>query len=385
MKYSINKILSSILIIIPILFLNLGTFKVNRIATGIPVYWIDLWGLSGYLFTIVFIVVVLLFLYFGQARFRLFPSVLFIFLGFLSLLPSLLLVALSNYVPPGIEVNPEVARVSIGIGFFILFLGVVLLLSTHHNRKYYFSILVLSFIFFSLMKSYPQIGLYKELLNLQGVFTDQLLRHLTLALSSAMIAILPGIFLGYASYKHPKGKELIMGFVNVFQVAPTLSLLGLIMIPLTLLSKEFPILAQWGIRGIGFAPAFIVLSLYCLLPIVTNTYAGFEQLNPSILSSAEAMGMTSSQIFRKVSFPLAFPIIISGIRTAITQNIGNTILAGLVGGGGMGSLIFLGLSQSAIDLVLLGTIPVVIMALFTDGLFELFENYYTKRIGVHYD
>ena len=121
------------------------------------------------------------------------------------------------------------------------------------------------------------------------------------------------------------------------------------------------------------------------MPIVANAYAGFQQVDEAILSSAKGMGMTKTQIFTQVSFPLASPIILSGIQTALTQNIGNTILAGLVGGGGLGALIFLGLSQAAPDLVLLGTIPVVIMALITDSLFEVAQHKLIIKMGVQHD
>jgi osmoprotectant transport system permease protein len=112
----------------------------------------------------------------------------------------------------------------------------------------------------------------------------------------------------------------------VFQVAPTLSLLGLIMIPLSLLSKQWPFLKDLGISGIGFAPAMIVLTLYALMPIVANAYAAFQQLDPAVIESAKGMGLTSRQILRQVALPLSSPVILSGIRTAFTQNIGNAIL-----------------------------------------------------------
>ena len=176
-----------------------------------------------------------------------------------------------------------------------------------------------------------------------------------------------------------------MGFVNGFQVAPTLSMLALLMIPLASLGQNFPFLRAWGVKGVGFLPAFIVLSLYALLPITSNTYTAFKQLDPSVMDSAKALGLSSKQIFQKVSFPLALPFIITGVRIAFIQNIGNTILAGLVGGGGMGSLIFLGLAQSATDLILLGSLPVVLMALGFEVILEFTELRLKKKMGVLYD
>jgi osmoprotectant transport system permease protein len=120
------------------------------------------------------------------------------------------------------------------------------------------------------------------------------------------------------------------------------------------------------------------------MPIVANAYAAFKQLDSAVLESAKGMGLTSRQILRQVSLPLASPIILSGIRTAFTQNIGNAILAGLVGGGGFGAIIFLGLSQAASDLVLLGTLPVVIMALITESVFERIQAQVERQLrGAH--
>ena len=116
-----------------------------------------------------------------------------------------------------------------------------------------------------------------------------------------------------------------------------------------------------------------------------STYTAFKQLDPAVMDSAKALGMSPRHIFRKISFPLALPFIITGIRIAFIQNIGNTILAGLVGGGGMGSLIFLGLAQSATDLILLGSLPVVLMALGFEVILEYTEQRLKQKMGVLYD
>jgi len=361
--------------------LPLGEFKPNRVVKGILLYPIDLFG--SLLIIAMMGGIVMLFVL--QLR-RKSPGVLTKALIIsLALLPSLILIALSAVEISGIEFNPSAARVSLGSGFYVLLLGILIILSQFKSFKWLLLGMVILIVMSVMLNQVPNLGLIKEFNNVKDSFIKALSSHLTLALSSALSAIIPGILLGYVSYTHSRWREWVMGFVNLFQVAPTLSLLGLVMIPLSLLSKAYPILSQWGIKGIGFAPAFIVLTLYCLLPIVANAYAGFQQVDEAILSSAKGMGMTPFQIFTKVSFPLASPIILSGIRTALTQNIGNTILAGLVGGGGLGALIFLGLSQAAPDLVLLGTIPVVIMALMSDQIFEVLEHKLNHTMGVVHD
>jgi len=361
--------------------LPLGEFKPNRVVKGILLYPTDLF--SPYLIMAFFIGILML--YIVQMR-KKNPGVLTQWLMIsLGLLPSLILIALSAVKISGIEFNPSAARVSLGSGYYVLLLGILIILSQFKSFKWFLLGMVFSVVISVTLNLVPNLGLIKEFNNVKNSFIKAIGTHLTLALSSALSAIIPGILLGYISYTHSRWREWVMGFVNLFQVAPTLSLLGLVMIPLSLLSKAYPILSQWGIKGIGFAPAFIVLTLYCLLPIVANAYAGFQQVDKAILSSAQGMGLTPFQIFYKVSFPLAAPIILSGIRTALTQNIGNTILAGLVGGGGLGALIFLGLSQAAPDLVLLGTIPVVIMALMSDQIFEFCEYKLNHMMGVVHD
>ncbi|MDD4363246.1 MAG: ABC transporter permease subunit, partial [Atribacterota bacterium] len=134
-----------------------------------------------------------------------------------------------------------------------------------------------------------------------------------------------------------------------------------------------------GIRGVGFTPAFIVLVVYALFPIIHNTIAGLKLVDENLLEIASSMGMKKNQIFWKVQLPLSLPVIMGGIRTAMTQSIGNTILAGLIGGGGLGSIIFLGLAQAAPDLILLGIIPLIIMAFILDSFFSFFIIFYKRK------
>jgi osmoprotectant transport system permease protein len=122
-----------------------------------------------------------------------------------------------------------------------------------------------------------------------------------------------------------------------------------------------------------------VLFLYALLPIAGNTLAGFRTVPPDAIEAARGMGMTAGQRFWRVELPLAFPVIVSGVRTALTQNIGNALLAGLIGGGGLGALIYLGLAQAAPDLILLGALSVAILALAADRGLEALVRALTPR------
>jgi osmoprotectant transport system permease protein len=120
--------------------------------------------------------------------------------------------------------------------------------------------------------------------------------------------------------------------------------------------------AELGIRGIGVAPAAVALFLYSLLPIVANTVAGLRRVSRTAVEAAHGMGMTDWQVLTQVELVLALPVIVTGIRVVLVQNVGMVTVAALIGGGGLGTFVFQGIGQTAIDLVLLGAIPIVVMA-----------------------
>jgi osmoprotectant transport system permease protein len=122
-------------------------------------------------------------------------------------------------------------------------------------------------------------------------------------------------------------------------------------------------LAEWGVGGIGYAPAFLALCLYALLPVVANTVLGLEGTPQDVIEAARGMGLTERQILIRIRWPLALPTIVTGARVVLVQNIGLAAVAALVGGGGLGAFIFQGIGQTAIDLVLLGALPTVALAL----------------------
>ena len=372
MKDGLRRRLSLILFM-TLLFLPVGFFKVNRVLNG-SVF--SLWDL-GY----TWILLLLACLSVIRIHHKFIIQVRTIFL---ILLPSGLIYLTQSYVIADVF-DPVAARISLGPSIYLALMGVWILLSTEKmgQAKIIISVLILLVMFG--FQAFPMLGFYKEYINRQATFFLELQRHMSLAVFSLLFATIPGIYLGYQSTRHPRLREWIMGLVNGFQVAPTLSMLALLMIPLAYLSQNFPFLRAIGVKGVGFLPAFIVLSLYALLPITSNTYTAFKQLDPAVMDSAKALGMSPRHIFRKISFPLALPFIITGIRIAFIQNIGNTILAGLVGGGGMGSLIFLGLAQSATDLILLGSLPVVLMALGFEVILEYTEQRLKQKMGVLYD
>lgn len=151
--------------------------------------------------------------------------------------------------------------------------------------------------------------------------------------------------------------------LSIIETIPSLSLFGILLVPLAGLGK-LPFFEAIGVSGIGWAPAYIALTLYTLLPIGRNTLTGFYSVEKDVVEAARGMGMKNSQILKKIELPLAFPVIFTGIRIAFIQTIGGAVLAGLVGGGGLGTFVFLGLGEASPDLILLGVLPIVFLQLY---------------------
>ena len=127
-------------------------------------------------------------------------------------------------------------------------------------------------------------------------------------------------------------------------------------------------LSALGVRGIGTAPALIALTLYALLPIVRNCYTGIKEVPKSAIDAGRGMGMSQQQILRRVELPLALPLIVEGLRASAVLTIGIATVAFLIGAGGLGTFIESGISQQVPDLILLGAIPIILLALLVDAL-----------------
>lgn len=184
------------------------------------------------------------------------------------------------------------------------------------------------------------------------------IEHMGLTLVALLIANLIAIPLGVFLTRHRKLAEPIIGITAVFQTVPSLALLGL-MIPLF---------------GIGILPAIVALTIYGLLPILRNTYTGIQGVNPAAVEAGIGMGMTSRQVLFLIELPLARPVIMAGIRTATVLLIGIATLASLIGAGGLGDLIFRGISMANQQLILAGALPAALLAILFDYLLKRIES-----------
>ncbi|ALC80823.1 ABC transporter permease/substrate-binding protein [Bacillus gobiensis] len=189
-----------------------------------------------------------------------------------------------------------------------------------------------------------------------------LIEHIQISFVSLLLAILISIPLGIFLTRKDKLAEPIIGVTAVLQTIPSLALLGLL-IPLA---------------GIGKIPAVIALTIYALLPILRNTYTGIKEVDPSLIEAAKGMGMNSRKRLSKVEIPLAFPVIMAGVRTAMVLIIGTATLAALIGAGGLGDIILLGIDRNDNGLILIGAVPAAVLAILFDLLLRLIERASSK-------
>jgi osmoprotectant transport system permease protein len=206
------------------------------------------------------------------------------------------------------------------------------------------------------------LSILKEYANRADSFWSEGGKHVTLALGSLAAAVIVGIPLGILCHRVEAIRDAVLNVLNILQTIPSIALFGLLIAPLGWIALNVPGAAAIGIRGVGTAPAFVALFLYSLLPVVANTVVGLAGVPRAANDAARGMGMTDSQRLFRVEFPLAFPVILTGIRIVLVQNIGLATIAALIGGGGFGVFVFQGIGQTAMDLVLLGAVPTVALA-----------------------
>ncbi len=225
------------------------------------------------------------------------------------------------------------------------------------------------------------LALAREFAARRASFGAEVPRHLAYALFPTLAAFVVAAPLGRAAARSRAWERPVFLVANAAQVIPTLALLGFLVAPLAALGREVPLFRTLGVRGVGWAPASVALFLYALLPVAANARAGFRMVDPAASDAALGMGMGAPRRFLTVELPLASPALLAGLRTALAQNMGNAVLAGLVGGGGLGGLLFLGLAQAAADLTLLAALGVAGAAYGTDRLLAAAERALARRTG----
>ncbi|MGV3489747.1 MAG: ABC transporter permease [Devosia sp.] len=262
------------------------------------------------------------------------------------------------------------ARVAPGAGFWLaLFAFALLFADTFAKLRLgpwmrIAALLIVAVLIAALLLSgaWNNVSVIKEYATRSADFWREGRTHVFLALGSLAAATVVGIPLGIAAHRNRTLRAPIINVLNAVQTIPSIALFGLLIAPLAYLASTLPFLRAIGVAGIGPAPAMIALFVYSLLPVVANTVVGLDNVPSAANEAARGLGMTDRQRLWRIEFPLAFPVILTGIRIVLVQNIGLATIAALIGGGGFGVYVFQGIGQTAMDLVLLGAIPTVAMA-----------------------
>ncbi len=274
---------------------------------------------------------------------------------------------------------PALARISLGAGFWIL-LGTAALALVDAlqrggagvgERVAVIAVLGLATAAMAHAGLFDALSLAREYKTRHDLFGAALFRHIILVAAAVGPAVLIGFPLGVAAVRRRRTHEPLFAVLNLLQTIPSIALFGLLLVPLSALASAVPAVAALGIGGIGPAPAIIALILYALLPIVRNSVAGIAGVDPGVIDAARGMGMTRPQRFWRVELPLALPLLLAGLRIVTVQAVGLAVVAALIGAGGLGSFVFEGLGQYAADLVLLGALPAILIALSADFLLQM--------------
>lgn len=197
--------------------------------------------------------------------------------------------------------------------------------------------------------------LFHFALDNAGLLLSRTIEHIALVGVAVGIAALTGVPIGIAITKNERVAQSVLYLASIIVTIPSIALFGIMI----------PVLSLIG-HGIGYVPAVIAVLLYSQLPIIRNTYTAINNVNPALREAARGIGMSSNQRLRLVEIPLAVPVIMAGVRTAVVLNIGVMAIAAYIGAGGLGTFISRGISQSDPRQLIVGAIAVSLLAIIVD-------------------
>jgi osmoprotectant transport system permease protein len=192
------------------------------------------------------------------------------------------------------------------------------------------------------------------------IIISRMLQHVSLTAMSTVLVIGIAVPLGIVLTRPALRRvtPAVIGVANVGTAVPSIGLLVLLAL----------------VWSFGFWPAIVALVAYSTLPVLRNTMVGLEGVDRALIEAARGMGMSRSRVLRRVELPLAVPVILAGIRTALIINVGTATLATFVAGGGLGDIINAGLVQNRPTVTVVGSVLTATLALFTDYLGGIAED-----------
>ncbi len=196
-----------------------------------------------------------------------------------------------------------------------------------------------------------------------GTIADLGIQHISIVAVAVGLAVLTGVPIGIAITQSQPVADAVLYVASIIVTIPSIALFGLMI----------PILSLTG-HGIGWLPAVIAILLYSQLPIIRNTYTAITNVDPALREAARGMGMTPAQRLWRVEIPIAVPVIMAGVRTAVVMNIGVAAIAAYIGAGGLGVLISRGISQTDPRQLIAGALAVSLLAIVADWLLLLLQK-----------
>lgn len=200
------------------------------------------------------------------------------------------------------------------------------------------------------------------------VIGQRMVEHIAIVLVAVGIATVTAVPIGIAITQSKSVADTVLYLASMMITVPSIALFGLMI----------PLLSPIG-HGIGYVPAVIAVILYSQLPIIRNTYTAITNIDPVLREAAQGMGMSNWQRLRQVEIPLAVPIIMAGVRTAVVMNIGVTAIAAYIGAGGLGTLIARGISQTDPRQLIAGALSVSLLAIVADLFLAMVQRVLTSK------
>ena len=349
-------------------FAGFLTIAPNRLVAGQP---LSLWQMGGFPLTIAGSVVLLALSFAPKIR-----SVQYVILALAIAVFLLLLFGAGVMATVSILVGARGTRVSLGWGFWAIGFCLAMIVVDALQRLKAgtlirlgaLGIIVAGIALIASKGWFDGLSIVREYATRRSEFGAALAQHCLLVAIAVALAVIIGAPLGLYVARQPQRSAGIFGVLNLLQTIPSVALFGILIAPLSAL----------GIGGIGAVPAIIALVLYALLPVVRNTEAGISGVDRGVIDAARGMGLTPAQILWRVELPLGMPVFFAGLRIVTVQAIGLTVVAALIGAGGLGSFVFQGIGQYATDLVLLGALPTIALALAADFILALLAAVFAR-------
>ncbi|MDV5169473.1 ABC transporter permease [Photobacterium rosenbergii] len=215
--------------------------------------------------------------------------------------------------------------------------------------------------------------IFNFVLDNWDVIVSRTVEHLSLVSLAVGLAMMTGVPIGIAITQNQRVANVVLYVASIIITIPSIALFGIMI----------PVLSIIG-QGIGYLPAVIAVLLYSQLPIIRNTYTAINNVDPALREAARGIGLTNMQRLRLVEIPLAIPVIMAGVRTAVVMNIGVMAIATYIGAGGLGTFIARGISQSDPRQLIVGAVAVSLLAIFADTVLAKIQKRFTpKGVVVH--